>query len=103
MIIRDTRPFSIVEDQGFLALINYLNPRYQMIARSTIRDKRLPALYNLKKEEIKKELLESQSVAITTDSWTSISTQSYTTITAHYIDKDWVQKSKVLYTRSNGK
>ena len=103
MIIRDTRPFSIVEDQGFLALINYLNPRYDMIARSTIRDKRLPALYNLKKDEIKKELMESQSVAVTTDSWTSISTQSYTTITAHYIDKDWVQKSKVLYTRSNGK
>ena len=103
MIIKDTQPMSIVEDEGFLELINYLNPRYEMIARSTIRDKRLPALYNLKKAEIMKEMSEALSVAVTTDSWTSHATQSYTTITAHYIDTEWKQKSKVLYTRSNGK
>ena len=44
MIIQDTRPMSIVEDEGFLKLIKYLNPRYEMIARSTIRDKRLPSM-----------------------------------------------------------
>ena len=49
MIIQDTRPMSIVEDKGFKKLINYLDPRYEMIARSTIRYIRLPALYNEKK------------------------------------------------------
>ena len=103
MIIQDTRPMSIVEDEGFLKLIKYLNPRYEMIARSTIRDKRLPSMYMKQKGQLKKELSEVQSVSVTTDSWTSNATESYTTITAHYIDGDWKQKSKVLSTRSEGK
>ena len=103
MIIKDTRPMSAVEDKGFVKLIKYLDPRYEMISRSTLRDIRLPGLYYYAKEELKKQLANVSSVSITTDSWTSVALQNYTTITAHYIDQEWALNSKVLCTRSNGK
>ena len=39
MIIQDTKPVSIVEGKGFWKNIEYLDPRYDMITRSAIRDK----------------------------------------------------------------
>jgi hypothetical protein len=38
-------------------------------------------------------------LAITTDGWTSRATESYITITAHLIDKEWCMNSFVLQTR----
>lgn len=40
-----------------------------------------------------------QYVALTTDLWTSCQTQSYITITAHYISEQWSLESLVLQTR----
>ena len=66
MIVEDTRPLSAVEDKGFRKLIDYLDPRYQMIARSTV-GKHLPEMYEKKKEELKNEMSDALSVSITTD------------------------------------
>ncbi len=43
------------------------------------------------------ELIESD-IAITHDGWTSISTQSYSTVTGHFITDDWQLRSVVLQT-----
>lgn len=48
---------------------------------------------------MKEELESVAAVAITTDAWTSTTTDNYITITCHYI-KDWTMKSLVLQTRS---
>jgi hypothetical protein len=48
---------------------------------------------------LKKELEGVSDVAITHDGWTSINTESYGTVTGHYITEDWVLKSVVLETK----
>lgn len=39
-------------------------------------------------------------MAITTDCWTALTTESYVTITCHYIDEYWKVNSAVLFTQS---
>ena len=38
-------------------------------------------------------------MALTTDGWTSRATESYITITAHFINDNWEMKNYVLQTR----
>ena len=101
MIIEDTRPISTVEDAGFRRLVHFLDPRYEMIERTSIA-KLLPTMYGRKKEEIKQNMANAVSISITTDHWTSTATENYTTVTAHYINQGWNMQSKVLMTRSSG-
>ncbi|KAK7913711.1 hypothetical protein WMY93_013922 [Mugilogobius chulae] len=59
----------------------------------------IPALYESLKNNVKTSLSQADRVAMTTDSWTSCSNQSYITITSHFIDCDWKLKTFVLQTR----
>ncbi len=61
----------------------------------------LPKVYQKECDNLKADmkLLPDRSVAITHDGWTSIATESYNTVTAHYIDISWELISKVLNTR----
>lgn len=45
-------------------------------------------------------MCKARRVAITSDAWTSVATESYVTITAHYISEDWKIVSHVLQTRA---
>ena len=49
--------------------------------------------------KIKQEISELHDIAITHDSWTSLNTESYSTVTGHFINKDWELKSVVLETK----
>ena len=53
--------------------------------------------YNSLYTEIKGEI-NGKPVAITHDSWTSLNTESYDTVTCSYINNDWVLKCRVLDT-----
>ena len=46
-----------------------------------------------------KGLNEAASDAITTNGWTSRATESFITITAHYMTKDWSIANPVLQTQ----
>ena len=48
---------------------------------------------------LKQKIDNSWAISLTTDSWTSRATASYTTITAHVTDKDFHLESFVLQTR----
>ncbi|KAJ8346635.1 hypothetical protein SKAU_G00280360 [Synaphobranchus kaupii] len=56
-------------------------------------------MYEDVKNEVKQSLFEADRVAITTDGWTSCSTEGYVTITAHLINKEWAMQNLVLQTR----
>lgn len=45
------------------------------------------------KEHLKKEV---QLILLTTDTWTSLATESYLTVKAHYIDWSWESQAFVL-------
>ena len=91
------QPVSVVEDEGFQSLLHVLDPRYQLPSRkSTMR--MLPEAYNKKVEEIKEEISHVFHVALTSDLWTSRTTESYITITCHFLSATWQLRSLVLET-----
>ena len=58
----------------------------------------LPEAYNQKVEEMKKEISQVSHVALTNDLWTSRTTESYITITCHFLSATWQLRSLVLET-----
>ncbi|CAH1114915.1 unnamed protein product [Psylliodes chrysocephalus] len=49
--------------------------------------------------KLKLELQKTDYVAVTFDAWTSLATESYLTVTCHYIDYAWCLKSALLSTK----
>lgn len=56
-----------------------------------------------KKEEMKiklaGEISKLDDISITHDGWISINTESFCTVTSHYINKNWEMRSVVLETK----
>ncbi|KAK0143586.1 Zinc finger BED domain-containing protein 1 [Merluccius polli] len=98
-ICKDMRPYSVVENEGFRDLLHKLEPRYVMPSRQHFSEKCIPNLYNEVKARVKCDLVKATRVAITTDGWTSRTTEAYVTVTSHHIDSDWNIKNYVLQTR----
>ena len=98
LIVQDLQPLSIVEDKGFRQFISDLDPKYQLPCRREIASNLLPTLYEETKSQLFRELCDANAIALTTDLWSSRHTQSFMTVTAHFINKEWVLKSCVLET-----
>ena len=92
------QPATIVEDTGFQLLVHLLDSRYQLPSRRHIMRSLLPDMYTTRAGEIKRELLQISHVALTSDLWTSRTTESYLTITCHFVTSTWELKSLVLET-----
>ena len=58
----------------------------------------LPDMYSKRVKEIKQELAQISHVALTSDIWTSRTTQSYLTLTCHFLTSSWELKTLVLET-----
>ena len=97
-IAKDMRPYSVVENKGFQHMINVLEPRYDLPSRVHFSEKVIPKLYEEVKAEVESDLKSAEFVALTSDGWTSRSTESYITVTAHFI-QEWNIKNYVLQTR----
>ncbi|XP_034034592.1 zinc finger BED domain-containing protein 1-like [Thalassophryne amazonica] len=98
-IAADIRPYSVAQNKGFKHLLNVLEPRYEIPSCTHFSEKIVPSLYEQEKLRIVTELSQAPSVALTTDRWTSRGTESYITVTAHYITENWEMRSPVLQTR----
>lgn len=99
MIISDYVPLSIVEAEGFRKLLGIVAPDYKIPCRNTVRT-RIVKRYDEEKETLLSNLKDIEGAAITTDSWTSNSTESYMTVTEHHITEDWSMQANVLMTRA---
>ena len=97
MLAQDMQPASIVEDAGFQSLVHLLDSRYLLPSRRTLT-RQLPELYSKRVCEIKQELSSIPRVALTSDISISTTTQSYLTLTCHFITTSWEMKSLVLET-----
>ena len=93
---KDMRPISIVRDDGLKELLNFLAPKYKppstTYVTSLIRKDYLDGKAAITAK------LRGNTVALTTDIWTSKATQSFATTTAHFIDKNWNLITCVLET-----
>lgn len=99
-ICKDLRPYSVVENEGFRKMLDTLEPRYEIPSRKYFTETAIPALYDETRVKVENALKSAERVAVTCDGWTSRATESYVTITAHFIDNEWEMHSYVLQTRA---
>ena len=100
-IVLDMKPLNSVHYKGFTQLIEVLEPRYNMESRTYITNTLIPEMYSELKTKIQKELDSATYLSLTTDAWTSRSTKSFTTVTAHFINEQWKLISYVLCTKES--
>ncbi|KAL2921565.1 Zinc finger BED domain-containing protein RICESLEEPER 1 [Bienertia sinuspersici] len=95
-IVRHDLPFQFVEYDGIRKCLTYLNPAVKVISRNTIKADILK-MYKREKEKIKEELtMVSGRIALTSDCWTSITTDGYISLTAHFVDNRWCLQKRIL-------
>ncbi|XP_052221657.1 zinc finger BED domain-containing protein 4-like [Dreissena polymorpha] len=82
-----------------LASIQHRSPDYTVPCRKTVRTC-IQRRYDVEREALMSQLESVPSVSITTDTWTSNSTESFITVTEHHMTDAWDLKSNVLITRA---
>ena len=82
-IVRDLRPVSIVDGDGFLNLMEIAEPRYVVPCRRTI-DTVIDKMYCSSKQRVCDELSTVTCLGMTTDMWTSRSNDGYISLTTTY-------------------
>nr|XP_023886061.1 zinc finger BED domain-containing protein RICESLEEPER 2-like [Quercus suber] len=97
-IVMHDLPFCFVEYTAIRAIFAYLCPEATIITRNTARAD-LIKMHGREKEKIKFMLKDAPSrISLTSDLWTSVITDGYMCITAHFIDRNWWEiKNKVFY------
>ncbi|KAL0011073.1 hypothetical protein SO802_006181 [Lithocarpus litseifolius] len=89
-------PFRFVEYTSIRAIFAYLCPEATIITRNIARSD-LIKMHGREKEKIKFMLKDAPSrISLTSDLWTSVITNGYMCITAHFIDRNWVLQKRVL-------
>ncbi|RYQ99536.1 hypothetical protein Ahy_B07g087476 [Arachis hypogaea] len=89
-------PFSIVDNKKFRNWVKYISPTLGLITRNTLKEDVLK-VYTRKKEKIKSILVGIPNrICLISDLWTSITTEGYLCLTAHFVDSTWKLQSKIL-------
>lgn len=97
-IVKDLHPYTIVEGSGFKDMLHNFDKRYVLPGRTHFATNLIPKLYEAKRSELLQSLKDASHVSLTTDGWTSRSTESYITTTVHWLSKEWCLTSAVLQT-----
>ncbi|XP_034565509.1 zinc finger BED domain-containing protein 1-like [Notolabrus celidotus] len=98
MIVKDMRPLSMVEDDGFKHMIQTFHPSYILPSR-TYFTKLMEGKYGATVGNMKDTLkLTKNKIALTADAWTSVATEAYLGITCHFISDDWELTTLCLTT-----
>jgi hypothetical protein len=95
IMIKDLRPFSIVENTGFRDLISYFAPEYPMATRQFYANK-ISDKYSVAIGRMQEMLQAVSTVSITVDLWTSQAMHAYLGVTVHYVDDEWKLRLRVL-------
>ncbi|KAK8936127.1 hypothetical protein KSP39_PZI013877 [Platanthera zijinensis] len=89
-------PFSNVDHPAFRIMIQNLQPDFNL-NHKTAKTKDILQLYRKEKKILQDLILKSKGrISLTTDTWTSIQTMCYMSITAHYIDENWKLQKKII-------
>jgi len=96
LIVRHNLPYKFVEYPELRSWIRYLCPDAVMVSRNTIKAD-IGRLYEKEKLILKTLLLSIPGrICLTSDLWTSINTEGFIALTAHFVDLSWKLNSKVL-------
>ncbi|CAL9694236.1 unnamed protein product [Knipowitschia caucasica] len=92
-VIQGLHPGSIVEQQGFKAMINHLQPDVTIMSRGTMINRVEKATVEMKKN-LKAAMNEVEFIATTTDCWTA-HRRSFLGVTAHWIETETMTRCSV--------
>ncbi|XP_029344876.1 zinc finger BED domain-containing protein DAYSLEEPER-like [Acyrthosiphon pisum] len=95
-VIKDLKPLSIVEGEGFRELMHIAVPEYIVPCRITIT-RQTDQMAIVERENLKKVLKYIPNVCLTVDFWTSVANNSYLGVTCHFLD-NWKLRNRILET-----
>ena len=85
-IVLDLQPFSVVESESFIRLINKLDPHYRLPSRHTIKRLIIDEFEERRKVIINFFQNSTSKFSLTCDIWSSVKMESFMALTIHYID-----------------
>lgn len=91
-------PIYSVSKEGFQKMIRTLDKRYQLPSRNYFSQVAIPELYVKCRSEVQLEITAVKFFSITTDLWSSRTTEPYISLTVHFVDDESVLKSCCLQT-----
>ncbi|KAL3646943.1 hypothetical protein CASFOL_009487 [Castilleja foliolosa] len=95
-IIEHDLPFSFTEYRRIRELLKYINPEGKAYSRRTATVDVIN-MYETEKEKLKQVLARVPGrICLTSDVWTSCTTEGYISLTAHFVDESWKLQSKIL-------
>ncbi|KAA8538150.1 hypothetical protein F0562_027758 [Nyssa sinensis] len=95
-IVKHDLPFQFVEYEAVRDVFSYLCMDVKSFSRNTTRAD-VMKIYKREKNRISNLMqLCPGRICLTSDLWTSIVTDGYLCLTAHFIDKDWILQKRVI-------
>ena len=91
-------PIYTVTKEGFKKMIRSLDKRYIIPSRTYFSQVASPDLYEKCRAKVETEVSNVEYYAVTTDLWSSRTTEPYISLTVHFIDEDFKLKSRCLQT-----
>lgn len=92
MLMTDMCPLSMVEGKGFKEMIANFSPRYKLPSRSYFTEKMEEWCAEIK-DNLIKTLEKCDSVALSTDIWTSVAVEAFMGVTCHCVGDNWEMQS----------
>lgn len=86
MIVKDSQPFSIVDDAGFRQFVGVLDLTYTIPTRKALKEM-VAEKFKEEKEKAKREVEKATAVSLTSDMWTSIHLDAYLAVTCHFVNE----------------
>ncbi|XP_056860062.1 putative AC transposase [Raphanus sativus] len=95
-LIQHNLPYSFVEYEKIREAFTYVNPSIEFWSRNTAASD-VYKIYEREKQKLKAVLAKIPGrVCLTTDLWRAITVEGYMCLTVHYVDVDWVLKTKII-------
>ena len=96
-IVTSLQPFSVVEEEYFIKMLNQFDSHYRVPTRKYIQ-KHIITRFQNRRENLKYDLEKIKSgITLTTDMWTSDNNHTtFLRVTCHYIDENWKLKHFLL-------
>ncbi|XP_058192137.1 zinc finger BED domain-containing protein RICESLEEPER 2-like [Rhododendron vialii] len=99
-VVAAEQPFTFGDDIRFEYFVkHYLNPLFSKVSRNTTRSDSLKAFIEVRKV-LMSEIAELGSlISFTSDLWSGRNNLGYISVTAHYIDSNWILNKKIIAFR----
>lgn len=95
-IAKHNLPLQLVEYEAIRNCFSYLNPDVKFFVRNTIKSD-IIRMYGKEKEKLVVLLKNTCGrISLTSDCWTSVTTDGYISLTAHFVDENWQLQKRIL-------